>query len=56
MRWRYHLGTQKVMRGNGRNSIVRRKNLTKNQRKIVKTKVSKLFETKYILRNHDISE
>ena len=28
----------------------------KNQRKIVKTKVSKLFETKYILRNHDISE
>ena len=44
------------MRGNGRNSI-RIKNLTKNQRKIVKTKVSKLFETKYILRNHDdISE
>ena len=44
-----------VMRGNGRNSI-RIKNLTKNQRKI-KTKVSKLFETKYILRNHDdISE
>ena len=55
MTWRYHLATQKVMRGNGRNSIVRRKNLTKNQRKI-NTKVSKLFETKYILRNHDISE